>query len=597
MRNIRQVRIIFIVLFLLASAWFSSASEGHTATVDFPVPLDGYEDARGSSIIEIIRSRIVREPFNLAALLIFVLAIVHTFSSSWFLAKANTWQKEHNLKKMRGEVDRSSIHIGAGLFHFLGEVEVIFGIWAILLCMAIAVFHSWDVAIQYVGYSVDFTDPIFIVVIMTLASSRPVLKMFELLMWKIANALGGSLEAWLFTILTIGPLLGSLITEPAAITISAYLLVDKLFCLRLSDQLKYATAALLFVNTSVGGTLTHFAAPPVLMVARAWNWNLVFMISNFGWKAFLGILIANGVYFFIFKRELRSLKEAHIRQRFTKYIQKKFINRHELEDQFDKIENDVNQETGFTKHFSDVCESLKENLQDLIRTKLSPKDVTEYDAGQAIAQRFENIKHDEMKKTVPGLLPMNERPPYRDPNWDSREDWVPTWMMVCHVMFMIWVIINSHHTVLFISGFLFFLGFSQVTASYQNRINLKPALLVGFFLAGLLIHGGVQAWWIEPVLGNLKRIPLMFGATILTAFNDNASITYLSTLVRHFSPTLQYIVVAGAVTGGGLTVIANAPNPVGQSVLKKYFEHGISPLKLLRAAILPTLIIGACFLL
>ena len=125
---------------------------------------------------------------------------------------------------------------------------------------------------------------------------------------------------------------------------------------------------------------------------------------------------------------------------------------------------------------------------------------------------------------------------------------------------------NAHYPQLFIPGMLFFLGFATVTESFQNRVNLKPALLVGFFLGGLVFHGGVQGWWIAPILGNLAEISLMVDATILTAFNDNAAITFLVTLVPGFTETLKYAIVAGAVTGGDLTIIANAPNPAAVSI-------------------------------
>jgi Na+/H+ antiporter NhaD/arsenite permease-like protein len=121
--------------------------------------------------------------------------------------------------------------------------------------------------------------------------------------------------------------------------------------------------------------------------------------------------------------------------------------------------------------------------------------------------------------------------------------------------------------------------------------------LVGFFLAGLVVHGGLQGWWIEPVLSRLGEKPLFFGAAVLTAFNDNAAITYLATLVPGFSEEMKYAVVAGAVVGGGLTVIANAPNPAGQSILGRFFPDGISPVKLFLGALLPTVIVGAAFLL
>ena len=58
------------------------------------------------------------------------------------------------------------------------------------------------------------------------------------------------------------------------------------------------------------------------------------------------------------------------------------------------------------------------------------------------------------------------------------------------------------------------------------------------------------------------------------------------------------MLVAGSVTGGGLTVIANAPNPAGFSILKGCFSDGsISPLRLLGAASIPTLVAACMFLL
>ena len=217
--------------------------------------------------------------------------------------------------------------------------------------------------------------------------------------------------------------------------------------------------------------------------------------------------------------------------------------------------------------------------------------------GEAFDNRFEDIKLQEMRKSLPGLLPANRRPPYVDPEWDSRRDAVPGWVMAVHVVFMGWTVLHAHSPALFIAGLFLFMGFAQVSSQYQNRIDIQPSLLVGFFLAGLVTHGGLQGWWIAPVLGNLTEVPLMIGATILTAFNDNAAITYLSTLVPDFSDTFKYAVVAGAVTGGGLTVIANAPNPAGQSLLNKYFENGVSPAGLAMWAIVPTVIMGLCFML
>jgi di/tricarboxylate transporter len=89
----------------------------------------------------------------------------------------------------------------------------------------------------------------------------------------------------------------------------------------------------------------------------------------------------------------------------------------------------------------------------------------------------------------------------------------------------------------------------------------------------------------------------MIGSTLLTAFNDNAAITYLASQAPGLSIGAKYAIVAGAVTGGGLTVIANAPNPAGQSILNRFFNGGITPLSLAKAALIPTLIVGMCFML
>jgi hypothetical protein len=372
-------------------------------------------------------------------------------------------------------------------------VEAIFGIWALVLTVAIVWARGLDTAIQYVAKTVNFTEPSFVVVIMALASTRPVMTLAEKLLRGVANLGGGKPWAWWLSILIIAPLLGSLITEPAAMTIAALLLAKQFFALKPSVKLMYATIGLLFVNISIGGTLTHFAAPPVLMVAHAWGWDMAYMFTHFGWHAVSGIVISTAVYFAIFHRELRALEPA-----------------------------------------------------------------AATDGGRAPA--------------------------------------IPAWVTVMHLGFLAFTVWMAHYPVLFIGGFLFFLAFTQATAHHQDQVELKTPILVGFFLAGLVVHGGLQGWWIEPVLGRLGELPLFFGSTVLTAFNDNALITYLATLVPGFSPELKYAVVAGAVTGGGLTVIANAPNPAGQSILQRYFPEGVSPGGLLLGALVPTAIVTLSFL-
>lgn len=271
-----------------------------------PPDLQSYNDA-GQSILNRLIHRIMVNPFNLVGSLIFLFAIIHTFLASKFTAISHRMEHEHEAKKVQGLVPRNSVAQGSRFMHFMGEVEVVFGLWAVLLMIAVVLFFDWSTAVDYISHKVNFTEALFVVVIMTLASTRPILKLSEIFMNKIANLLGGSLIAWWLSILTFGPLLGSFITEPAAMTISALLLVRKFYVLEPSTKFKYATLGLLFVNISVGGTLTHFAAPPVLMVAEPWGWGMTYMMIHFGWKAAIGIVLANGLYCFAFRKEFNQL--------------------------------------------------------------------------------------------------------------------------------------------------------------------------------------------------------------------------------------------------------------------------------------------------
>lgn len=463
----------------------------------FPLPLDAYLDPAGASLFDVLTSRMAQQPINAAATAIFALAVIHTFCAGRFRRAAHDAQHAFDeAARARGEQSRPSFR--AGVLHFLGEVEVIFGLWVLALLVAIAAAFDWHTAEAYLTETVTFTEPMFVVVIMAMAASRPVVVFARQMLQRVAALGGASPAAWWMAILTIGPLLGSFITEPAAMTISALLLARQFYALQPSRRLRYATLGLLFVNISIGGTLTHFAAPPVLMVARTWDWSLTYMLTSFGWKAVVAIALSNTLYFLIFRTELAALS-----------------------------------------------------------TNASVTTVDDGDKGPAI----------------------------------------PAWITAAHLGFVGFVVMEAHYPALFVGAFLFFLGFTQATSFYQSPIELKSPLLVGFFLGGLVIHGGLQGWWIAPVLDGLARLPLFWSATVLTAFNDNALITYLATLVPNLDDALKYAVVAGAVTGGGLTVIANAPNPAGQAILGHYFEDGVSPLWLAVSALTPTLVAAACLLL
>lgn len=503
--NMRWAAWLQVLAFALAVCAAQGAEVPHAES--FPRSVESYAATDAASLWETLAKRVAIEPFNLIATVIFLLAILHTFLTPKFRHWAHEVEERHSawMNEKRSDANDDGwpdeVSFKGQILHFFGEVEAVFGIWAVVLFGVLAGLEGWDTALHYVGQTVNFTEPMFVVVIMALASTRPVLLVAQKGLSAIAGVGKGTVGAWWLTLLIVAPLLGSFITEPAAMTIAALVLARQFYELKPPAKLAYATIGLLFVNVSVGGTLTHFAAPPVLMVATPWKWDLLFMLQNFGWKAATGIVLATLVYYVIFKKDFTELEAA--------------------------------------------------------RRRLSASGT--------------------LKSAVP-------RP-------------VPAWIVGVQLAFMGWTVFVAHYPALFIGGFLIFLAFSQATAHHQGKLDLRPPLLVGFFLAGLVVHGGLQGWWIQPILGRLGEWPLFAGATVLTAFNDNAAITYLATLVPDFTDELKYAVVAGAVTGGGLTVIANAPNPAGQSILQRYFPDGVSPLYLALGALAPTAIMAACLML
>jgi hypothetical protein len=384
---------------------------------------------------------------QLIAAVLFGLALAHTFAAKSFERLADRYPRH------------------AGLFHFFGEVEVVFGLWALILIVAMAFVSGGAEAIKY-AETRTYTEPLFVFVIMVVAASKPVLETIRALIGAVAAIVPlrtAVVRVWLC--LALVPLIGSFITEPAAMTLAALMLGPLIFRQGMPEWLKYGALGVLFVNISIGGTLTSFAAPPVLMVATTWNWDSAYMATHFGWKSALAVALNATVITFMLR--------AH-------------------------ISNDV--------------------------------------AGAA------------------------------------KPDRIPPLVALIHLLFLGGVVMFAHHPVIFMGLFMFFLGFTKAYEQYQNPLILKEGLLVGFFLAGLVVLGGMQQWWLQPIVSGLEPTALFFGATALTAITDNAALTYLGSLIAGMSEQAKYMLVAGAVAGGGLTVIANAPNPAGVSLLREGFD-------------------------
>ena len=405
---------------------------------------------------------------QVVAATLFALALIHTFAARQFERLAHRYPRH------------------GGLFHLLGEVEVVFGAWAIVLVAAMALLQGGAQALAY-AESRQYTEPLFVFAVMVVAGSRPILVAVQAGVDALARVLPlptPLVRAWLG--LAGVPLLGSLITEPAAMTLAALMLAPQVFHAGVPQRLKYFALGVLFVNVSIGGTMSAFAAPPVLMVAAAWGWDSLFMLQTFGWKAAIAVVANATLATFALRRHLLAQPAP---------------------------------------------------------------------AGLA----------------APGMPPLA--------------------VVLAHFGFLAGVVLLAHHPVAFLGLFLMFVGYTAAYPRHQSPLIIKEALLVAFFLAGLVVLGGMQQWWLQPIVSGLSSGTLFVGAAALTAITDNAALTYLGSLIEGMGESARYSLVAGAVAGGGLTVIANAPNPAGVALLKAGFDDGaVGAGGLLLGALLPTAI-------
>ena len=410
------------------------------------------------------------DKLQLAGAIIFAIALIHTFAAKTFEILARRHPRH------------------AGLFHLLGEVEVVFGFWAFVLVAVMALLAGGKTAVDY-AESRHYTEPLFVFVVMVVAASRPVLDTIARSLGLLARLVPVRTElALVWLCLAVVPLCGSLVTEPAAMTLAALMLSPLVFRFGVPEWLKYGALGVLFVNVSIGGTLTSYAAPPVLMVAATWGWDSLFMASQFGWRAAIAVVVNATVVTLLLRPHLRRASASALQQ--------------------------------------------------------------------------------------------------------------PAWTVsLVHLAFLAAVVLLAHHPVLFLGLFLLFLGYTQAYPKHQDGLLLKEALLVGFFLAGLVVLGGMQQWWLQPLVSNMGPRTLFFGALGLTAVTDNAALTYLGSLIAGLSDQAKYMLMAGAVAGGGLTVIANAPNPAGVALLRRGFnDESIGALGLLLGAAAPTAVAAAMFL-
>jgi hypothetical protein len=422
----------------------------------------------------------------------FLLGIIHTFLAGKILKFSHKFEKGTTQYRF---------------FHLMGEAEIPLGLWAGFFCLFCFMVTGKQGLVSLLS-EVNFVEPLFIFAILTVAATKPILKFTDKMIITISKALPLPKSTQLYTgAMIVGPLMGSFITEPAAMTVTA-LFLRKNFFQKIKgcpSWFKYFSLGLLFTNISIGGAMTNFAAPPVLVVAEKFGWSSWFMMKNFGWKVCLSVVIGTCLTVFAFWKTV----------------------------------------------FSDT-----ERMSGL-RTPST-----------AVASR------------------------------------IPSWVIGVQLFFLFLIVFFNHYPEIFLPIFVLFLGWCYISKNHQEELHLHDALVVTFFLGGLMIMGKQQSWWVSPVLSNLSEPLLFTSGVLLTAINDNASITYLASFVEGLSETDRYLIVAGALAGGGTTVIANAPNPAGIGLLRRIFsddyglvkdleynpEAQVSPLKLFLGAMPATLL-------
>jgi len=385
---------------------------------------------------------------------------------------------------------------GTGLWlilHLFGELELVFAIWTVPFLVLWLIKNDLTSVFAYLS-GLHFIEPVFVFCIMVVAATKPILMVARQIIYRLGQVVARlcrlpKVQADILVILVVGPLLGSLITEPAAMTVTGFLLVSVLGASH--EKMLHAALAVLFVNISIGGALTHFAAPPILMVAGTWQWNFKYIFFHFGWKAVIAVIV-NSVIFITFYRN-QILENCH--------------------------------------------------------------------------------KLEVLGKTVP----------------------VPLWVSVVHIFMLLLFVLNSSSLSLLSILIVVFWGLVQITKKYHEQLRVKESILVAVFLAGIVFFGGFQSWWLQPLLQKMSEQQIYLSTVFLTAIADNAALTYLGAQVSDLSESAKYYLVAGAVAGGGLTIIANAPNAAGLSILQSKLLGRFSPLRLFVYALPPTIVAVLAF--
>lgn len=343
--------------------------------------------------------------------------------------------------------------------------------------------------IKYVS-RLHLIEPIYVATILIVCSTPSLIRSIRWTIFSVAHRLPVNTPMTFFVLaIVLGSLSGSIITEPAAMTLMCTIIGDTFLTSTRSDPFKYAVLGLILVSVSIGGALTPFSAPPIVMVATAWGWTLPVILRNFALPVIVSIVASTVIITMIFRREL----------------------------------------------------------------------------------------------TTPVAIVSRPR----------RPDWI---VSTIAMTLLVATLIVRHSLPSLLAILLIATGVIMVTSRRVAIAAVESGVWVGLFLVGVIILGGLQTWWVAPIIRSLPPSQLFMASIVVSAVADNAALAYLGTLVPDICRIKQLAIVGGAVCGGGLTVIANAPNPIAFRLLAPAFgSNGINPVKLALAAVGPTLLVAALF--
>ncbi|WP_348663117.1 putative Na+/H+ antiporter [Chlamydia vaughanii] len=397
------------------------------------------------------------------AAILFFCSILHTFLTPWLYSQCQLCQHK---KMIFPERWKKYLWLSE-FYRLVSRVELVFVLWAAPLFLWFLYSEGYKVTMGYFN-SRNYVFSLFIVIMLILLESRPIVYFSERIFSNIAKIGRQSPRCWWWTLMIACPLSSIFLKETGAMIIAATLLARNFYKFSPSPRFAYATMGLLFSNISIGGLTSGLSSRALFIILPSVRWGNSFILKYFCWKSIIAMLISTTIYYLIFRKEF---------------------------DNFPKV------------------------------------------------------------VTNPSM--MNER--------------VPKWIICVHIILVGSVIFARSIPLLMAAILIFYLGFQKFTIFYQHSIRTAKVCFVGLFYAGLVIFGELQEWWVLEIMHRMSDFGYLITSYTLSIFLDNALVNYLVHNLPVATDCFLYLVIAGCMSAGGLTIISNMPNIVGYLIIRPTF--------------------------